>query len=238
LCKESENDSHNSDETSSFESSYSVDHFKVKPRTTCRKSFFTVALFAFATGLIAVSIVLLWPHHHPSSQDCACGKTIEDAIARDCSFDAYAAAWLPHECIDHELSNQFDQAGPGQNGEWPYFLDTAGNSPINKSEVALQAGKPAVFVHTTHEWHIVHCQFYWRKLLRSKETGVIVEARYDRLGHVKHCGQVALSRHDLNHIDTMFPIVLNSGSEAVEDAPMLRGANSKDKVEYSRSKLV
>ena len=37
--------------------------------------------------------------------------------------------------------------------------------PINPKEV----------YSTTKEWHLVYCLFYWRKKLRNRFTGVIVE---------------------------------------------------------------
>lgn len=175
---------------------------------------------------------------HSSSvrKDCFCGKTVEEAITMNCAFDAYAAAWLPYECIDQELSDLFDHSGPGENGEWPYFLDKLGNMPINKSEVAMHGGSALGYIHTTHEWHIVHCHFYWQKQVRAKDTGVIVEARYDTLSHARHCEKVALMRNELDEIDTMFPIVLNSAEQNSQQAPIIRALESEmENMEYARA---
>ncbi|PZD26022.1 hypothetical protein A1F97_10954, partial [Pyrenophora tritici-repentis] len=122
---------------------------------------------------------------------CYCGRSVAEATAMGCQYDLLASAWLPDWCRDKELSAEFDQAGPGPGGAWDYFADSNGTIPIVPSEVGLIADTNK-FYHTTNEWHIVHCVYYWRKQYRSRLIGTVVEARYDNEGHIKHCGKTFL----------------------------------------------
>lgn len=43
--------------------------------------------------------------------------------------------WLPDHCIDDELIDEFDRAGPGPNGSWLHFADKDGSVAINDREI-------------------------------------------------------------------------------------------------------
>ncbi|OTA92519.1 hypothetical protein M434DRAFT_60995, partial [Hypoxylon sp. CO27-5] len=120
---------------------------------------------------------------------CDCGRTISEALLRDCIYDTLSTAWLPPYCRDDELTAEFDQAGPGPQGTWEYFADKDGKTPLNRTQVAALGETDGSF-WASRDWHIVHCLFYWQKYYRMRDTEIIMEKRFDSLRHVKHCGRL------------------------------------------------
>ncbi|KAG9239996.1 hypothetical protein BJ878DRAFT_528877 [Calycina marina] len=128
----------------------------------------------------------------PGLSICDCGKTIEEAQRRECKYDALATAWLPSYCRDDELTAEFGRAGPGRHGAWSYFADEAGKLALNKTEIAI-LGESGGSFWASRRWHIVHCLFYWQKHTRMRQTGLVMEERFDSIHHVKHCSRLILN---------------------------------------------
>ncbi|KAI8623074.1 hypothetical protein F5Y19DRAFT_459851 [Xylariaceae sp. FL1651] len=128
----------------------------------------------------------------PGVNKCLCGHTKEEAISLGCAYDSLATAWLPQECRDDELTEKFDNAGPG--GRWNYYLDENGTIPITSKSAIADLGPAGGSFWASRDWHIAHCVFYWQKYKRMAQTGVIMEARYDTLHHVEHCGKLILNK--------------------------------------------
>ncbi|PSS28069.1 hypothetical protein M430DRAFT_113475, partial [Amorphotheca resinae ATCC 22711] len=129
------------------------------------------------------SVRAIWPKKPVS---CSCGgTTVVEAKARGCIFTPLAIAWLPPQCLDMELADEFDQIGP--EGGWPYYADLNGTIPLTREEVGAIADIPGGVFYTTQEWHIMHCMYTWRKHYRSKFTGVTIEQRSNGLKHIHHC---------------------------------------------------
>lgn len=126
----------------------------------------------------------------PGLTNCECGPSMQEAVARKCIYDSLSAAWLPPHCRDDELVAEFDQAGPGLNGSWPYFLDRNGSILIKKEDIARQ-GVHGVF-WASHDWHAAHCLFSWQKYVRLAKTGSVMEARFATEEHSKHCSRLIL----------------------------------------------
>jgi hypothetical protein len=123
-----------------------------------------------------------------------------------------AAALLPRACHDEELSFEFDNAGSGSgpNDSWRYYADKPDQPELSLSEVALLADVPGAIYYTTMEWHIVHCVYYWKKLHRSRWTGVLVEPRYDSEKHIDHCLKMFLNTMKRDRIVTRQGVRLHS----------------------------
>jgi hypothetical protein len=130
----------------------------------------------------------------PNLNLCNCGSSIAEALRLGCEFDSMAAAWLPAYCRDPELTAEFEHSGPGPNGSWPYFADEVGTQPLDLRGLAL-LGDGEGPMWATREWHIAHCMFYWRKYSRMRDTGAVMEERFDHVEHVKHCTR--LIRHKM-----------------------------------------
>ncbi|KAH8803617.1 hypothetical protein F5884DRAFT_683144, partial [Xylogone sp. PMI_703] len=136
---------------------------------------------------------------------CWCGSSDEEAIAMGCRYDHIAVDWLPNDCIDDELTAEFDRAGPGLNGSWNYYTKLHGGHLINNSEIDDYA-ITATDYFATREWHIAHCIFTWRKQFRSRSTGKIIEPWNEKEEHIKHCGSYIMRaikhKQDLDEVDT------------------------------------
>lgn len=121
--------------------------------------------------------------------NCYCGHSVAEAISLGCSYDPLAIAWSPPQCTDKELTDEFNHAGPGPDGKWAYYADPNGTLPLTEIDVAMLADTKRYF-YATHEWHLVHCNYSWRKLYRSQMTGVIMDKDKLPYDHIIHCGML------------------------------------------------
>jgi hypothetical protein len=126
----------------------------------------------------------------PDLNLCSCGPDLSSALSKSCIYDSLAAAWLPPYCRDDALTATFDASGPS-NGSWEYYADAEGLIPITKNQIAELGSKGGSF-WSTREWHVAHCMFYWRKYVRMRDTGSVMERRFDSEAHAKHCGRLAM----------------------------------------------
>ena len=145
----------------------------------------------------------------PGLNTCDCGKTIKEALSRNCLYDSLAAAWLPPYCRDEELTAEFEVSGPGPEGQWNYYADEAGTIPMTMSEMA-ELGETGGTFWALRDWHIAHCLFYWQKYTRMRETGVIMEQRFDHIAHVQHCQHMALKPKPVPSYLVEVNVVMNS----------------------------
>ncbi|KAL3424519.1 hypothetical protein PVAG01_03800 [Phlyctema vagabunda] len=141
--------------------------------------------------------------------DCYCGHSIAEAKSLGCSYDALAIAWTPPECTDQELTDDFNHAGPGLDGSWIYFADRNGTLPLTAYEVSMMADTNEFF-YTSHEWHLVHCNYTWRKLFRSQMNGVIMDREKLSLEHISHCGMLEGPKYHHLKLDTIATQLRNS----------------------------
>jgi hypothetical protein len=96
----------------------------------------------FNVGRYAVHRI--WPAKPVS---CSCGgTTVAEAKARGCIFTPLAIAWLPPQCLDMELADEFDSIGP--EGGWPYFADLNGTIPLSREQVGEIADIPGGVFYT------------------------------------------------------------------------------------------
>ncbi|EXF81315.1 hypothetical protein CFIO01_00977 [Colletotrichum fioriniae PJ7] len=167
----------------------------------------------------------------PQDISCNCGETIAEARANGCVYDSLAAAWLPPHCRSPELTTEFESLGPNEpdtmGNTWGYWHDKNQTHPMTLEEVsqlpeAARHGQHARFF-TTHQWHLVHCVFYWRKMWEAarcsrgvvgascgKDGMLVIEKRYDTLMHINHCMTMFLMRDPLDHIAAEAGVALHS----------------------------
>ena len=146
----------------------------------------------------------------PTLNLCDCGPTIRTALSKHCIYDSLATAWLPPHCRDDELTAEFDRAGPGPGGAWSYFADENGTVALDRAQVAA-LGEVGRSFWARRDWHVAHCLFYWEKYVRMRWTGVVMERRFDRAAHVRHCRRLVLNpRPDWEGLVEV-PVVMSSG---------------------------
>ncbi|TDZ39615.1 hypothetical protein C8035_v005416 [Colletotrichum spinosum] len=129
---------------------------------------------------------LLRPHGYPTydydftdHRTKRCGATASEAKALGCHFDPVSFAWLPEECLDRELAEEFR----GLN--WTLYADVRGT--VVKSEEEFSADASDTFL--TNENHVLHCVYSWKRLHRSIQAKKPLHTglSYD---HTKHCGTI------------------------------------------------
>ncbi|KAE8386112.1 hypothetical protein BDV23DRAFT_187585 [Aspergillus alliaceus] len=140
---------------------------------------------------------------------CNCGETVSEAIANGCRYDSFAAAWLPPACRNDELIDHFEHAGPNPDGSWLYYADKNKTQVLSLEEVSMLPETGGHFF-TTHQWHLVHCAYYWKKMFLAIEKGTIIEHRYNNLAHLEHCKMMFLKRDPLDTIVTEAGVSLHS----------------------------
>ncbi|KAL4908814.1 hypothetical protein BDW74DRAFT_145369 [Aspergillus multicolor] len=145
---------------------------------------------------------------------CDCGSTIDEAMARKCVYDSLATAWLPPHCRDDALTAEFDRSGPEPDGSWPYFADANGTIPIGKAQIALLGDGQRTF-WSLRDWHIAHCLFYWEKFIRMRETGAVMERRFDTVNHARHCRRLVMNPSLFHKQLVEVPVMMSSGIEEV-----------------------
>ncbi|KAK0644696.1 hypothetical protein B0T16DRAFT_438594 [Cercophora newfieldiana] len=147
---------------------------------------------------------------------CYCGKTETEAVSLGCIYDALATAWLPAHCRDDPLTSNFNRAGPGPDGAWSYFGDENGTIPLSPSEVASLGPVNGTF-WAPRRWHLVHCVFYWMKYWRMRDTGAVMEERFDNLAHVEHCAKLLLKPAPETDFLIEVPVLMVSSVEAAKE---------------------
>ena len=187
-----------------------------------RSRFWKTVIFCLAVASVDFLIrgsMLLHQHLKNSSTtteifttkvgDCYCGHSVAEAKSLGCTYDALAIYWAPPECRDDELTAEFNRAGPGPNGEWPYFADDMATIPLTDEEVSLLADTDMGF-YTIHEWHLVHCNYSWRKLFRAQQTGVVMDREKNSLEHIAHCGMLEGPKYHNLTLNSLATGVTNS----------------------------
>ncbi|KAK0714688.1 hypothetical protein B0H67DRAFT_578809 [Lasiosphaeris hirsuta] len=199
--------------------------------TTFHAISYLLAIWGFAAlllqlthhSLLASSLPLTRPApdvYRPSTLPaglniCDCGSSIQEALSLGCVYDMLATAWLPLSCRDDALTAEFDRAGPGPDGAWSYFADEEGAIPLTISEVAALGGTGNNTFWASRQWHVVHCLFYWQKLWRMRNTGAIMEERFDNMAHIRHCGTLILNPHPPARDRLVeVPVMMNSSMAA------------------------
>ncbi|KAK4225627.1 hypothetical protein QBC38DRAFT_546632 [Podospora fimiseda] len=157
--------------------------------------------------------------YHPStlppslSPICYCGTNPTEALTLyNCTYDTLSTAWLPPHCRDEHLTLEFDRSGPGPNGSWPYFADSEGNVSLSIKEISLLGGTNKKF-WAERRWHVVHCLFYWQKLWRMRNTGKVMEERFDSYDHIKHCVRLILNPVPEGRVLIEVPVKMNSSED-------------------------
>lgn len=165
---------------------------------------------------------------------CDCGSTMKEALSRNCVYDTLSAAWLPPFCRDDNLTFQFDRAGPGPNGAWAFFRDENGTIALTTTEIGALAFTGGSF-WVSNQWHIAHCLFIWQKLVRMRETGVIMEARFDSLMHAQHCTELILGPWPHYSFLIEVPVMTNASDEPMRLTGVSKMELIHDKLNLSLS---
>lgn len=162
---------------------------KRRLRTTA-SCFLKIVIVALATyAVVTLGISTSTRIREAAMPPCNCGNSIAEALALDCKYDSLSTSWLPPHCRDDELTELFEKAGPGPNGEW-YYYDSNFNTTktFTLEELAQMAEKPDSErqAWATIGWHDRHCFFTLLKQARGK-----AKMQYtgfpSATAHAEHC---------------------------------------------------
>lgn len=135
-----------------------------------------------------------------------CGTTPAEARARGCRFELHNFAWVPPECYDDQLGDEWD-AQPWQ------FAKSNVTPPVEDmipQEVALQGELSDAWV----PWyqHMTHCALIWKKYHRAVALGRPMDSWTHSYAHSSHCADMLVNwelaewRHLFNsHLFLKFP---------------------------------
>ena len=154
-----------------------------------------------------------------SEISCNCGDTLTEAVANNCRYDSFAAAWLPPHCRNDALIDAFERAGPNPDGSWNYYADRNKTRRLSLEQVARLPETGGGHFFATHQWHLVHCAYYWKKMFLAPKEGTVIEKRYDNMGHLEHCEMMFLKRDDLDTIVTEAGVSLHSDVAVIAKRP-------------------
>ncbi|CZT10170.1 uncharacterized protein RAG0_14709 [Rhynchosporium agropyri] len=130
---------------------------KLEPKRKISSTWQRVIIFSSAFG-IAFGITLYFLTRSRISspgntsfldvyEESPCGNTPEQASSRGCKFEMQNLAWMPEECYDAELAEEWNQM------PWQFWLDADLQRPVAKSEV-VKGFVP--HVHVTYMQHKHH----------------------------------------------------------------------------------
>ncbi|PVH91310.1 hypothetical protein DM02DRAFT_546082, partial [Periconia macrospinosa] len=126
---------------------------------------------------------------HSAPHISQCGSSPEEARSLNCRFELHNFAWVPPECYDTELADEWDRAET-----WQFSRNDNGTDPITKQE-ALRGDLPEAWV----PWgqHLAHCALIWKKYKRSVMFNRPMDNWTSSYMHTAHCA-TNLIRWDLD----------------------------------------
>lgn len=142
-------------------------------------------LLGLALGVIPTSATKT--QRAPKTLVRPCGGTPEEARTNGCHFDIISFCWLPDDCYDAELSDEFDHAN---HLEW--FLDPNRTQPLSHEQI-MTGEYTGLYVNW--EYHIRHCTAMWKKFHRAimKNLGTrAIDGYIGSYEHTKHCEHMLL----------------------------------------------
>ncbi|KXS94185.1 hypothetical protein AC578_3332 [Pseudocercospora eumusae] len=150
------------------------------------------------SGMIALALLGLWH---------ILQHLFGDNIARN---DHAWSQWVQPACYDEELDHEFSHSGPGPAGQWTYYVEDEQDNRVALSASDISTlSQPLVSIWYSHERHIAHCVFQWRKLLQQQQqqqqsisSSLSVELQAHRERHIAHCTHAFLQRTDPEAITT------------------------------------
>ena len=131
---------------------------------------------------------------HTYEEPLACGSSLTEALALNCTFDQLSTSWLPRSCPrggnDAFISRGFEDIGQPTTG-WPYYRDSSGQEPLSLTELS-HLTNPGDKYWTTNGEHLAHCAFSFIRIAEALDSGSRTDWMVGKLGHNIHCAKIML----------------------------------------------
>ncbi|KAB2571864.1 hypothetical protein DBV05_g9500 [Lasiodiplodia theobromae] len=162
----------------------------------------TLALFA-ALGLgYTAGIHQGAAHHHhqptPSTnapprvleeEKLHCGNSVDEALARNCTFDRLTLMWLPRAC-DRSSDDAYRSF---HNDTFEYWRGDAAHDSANRDPVTDFSRETAdVGFWGPQRQHLAHCAFMYTRVARAVGGDDVYDRKVWSEDHAKHCAKVLL----------------------------------------------
>ncbi|KXX73733.1 hypothetical protein MMYC01_208497 [Madurella mycetomatis] len=165
-----------------------------------------IFVFLVTSMLWGVALVYLENHHFPvrpfdlgpgqsifkGKKYIACGKSLEEALARECEYDILANHFVHKLCLDKTAIREYQNEGD----TWLGYTDMNWTDLIPTTKAMGESG----VYWTNQRDHIVHCAMLWKKQWRAfTENRRYWDAIIASEEHVMHCADFLMEmteRHD------------------------------------------
>ncbi|OLN97661.1 hypothetical protein CCHL11_09627 [Colletotrichum chlorophyti] len=160
-----------------------------------------VLVSAFLSGLVSSKVVNSHSHS-PSSllgripiPLTQCGNSPDEARSLGCRFEVHNFAWVPPECYDDELGDEWDS-----HNDWVWSRSPNNSADTDKHFVAeCRAGNVRTAWLPWYQ-HMAHCDIIMKKYMRSVMLFRPMDNWTSNWPHYEHCSRM-MSRFDM---DPMF----------------------------------
>ncbi|TLD09220.1 uncharacterized protein PgNI_06753 [Pyricularia grisea] len=133
-----------------------------------------------------------WGHDAAAIQTTApilysCGNTPEEARALGCKFELHNFAWVPPECYDQQLGDDWDAQ------DWQFArtnLTPPAEAMIPK-HVAINGELASAWV-PWHQ-HMAHCALIWKKFHRAVALDRPMDSWTSSYAHSAHCADMLIN---------------------------------------------
>lgn len=161
----------------------------------------TLAIFA-ATSNLAIkktAAKMSWKH---------CGNSTSEAKENGCRFDIMMHSWVPQECYNEQLSEEYIEAN-----DFRFFSDAEATVEVPLDVVRLGELKE---LYTGLSHHVIHCTYIWRLLVLAATEGRPWDSLSSSEDHTGHCGSILLhglpwTEPSIGNESTLSPDFLSCG---------------------------
>jgi hypothetical protein len=144
---------------------------------------FQVLVIVLLNTIIVVTAMI----YLNSSIQYDCGTSPAKAHARGCHYDIMLGSWLPEQCYDKKLA---DEWSADEEGLW--YHDQNFTQPFATSD--LRKGQH-MDAYTRWDFHLKHCLYTWERAMWNIRYNRMLEHDTRSLHHARHCTDI-LQRPD------------------------------------------
>lgn len=133
------------------------------------------------------------------SLQLSCASSRDEARRLGCQFDVMSFSWLPAQCYDRDLVEEFLARK-----SWTYYLQPNSTQDENQVDFEEVAAGDHHKLFVSWEFHRAHCAYMWRKMHRALLSGMPIDDYINSYVHTKHCTEVLLDENvELDKIEVL-----------------------------------
>ncbi|KAF1934448.1 uncharacterized protein M421DRAFT_415473 [Didymella exigua CBS 183.55] len=122
-----------------------------------------------------------------------CGETAQEATTRGCEFDPITFSWLPPDCVDHGLIDEFRATG------WTLYAGRNTTATLIEEDWAMGIDEKR-HAWLTRKDYILHCVFVWKIMHRAIALGRSLPTVVSSYAETELCGRILEEHESANDI--------------------------------------